>query len=157
MPNFMYNLGGQVCNKYGEVDPLFIYKMVDNTMEFLPRTEIWKLYHPSGTYPCMAICISADDFILLLTLIRFYLNWPFDRKRVEGLWRTLVHPRVNKWGKFDDLNYRTHTIITDSWFGTAYHYKSRILGSKIEEFPCLVHKLSVILTALQYKWQWKMG
>ena len=26
----------------------------------------------------------------------------------------------------------------------------RILGSKIEEFPCLVHKLSVILTALQY-------
>ena len=27
----------------------------------------------------------------------------------------------------------------------------QILGSKIEEFSCLVHKLSVILTALQYK------
>ena len=28
---------------------------------------------------------------------------------------------------------------------------------KIEEFSGLVHKLSVILTALQYKPQWKMG
>ena len=27
----------------------------------------------------------------------------------------------------------------------------------MEEFPCLVHKLTVILTALQYKPQWKMG
>ena len=31
----MYHLGGQVSIKYGEVDPLFIYKMVDNTIEFL--------------------------------------------------------------------------------------------------------------------------
>ena len=40
---------------------------------------------------------------------------------------------------------------------TRSDYKARILGSKIEEFPCSVHKLSVILTALQYKPHWKMG
>ena len=39
----------------------------------------------------------------------------------------------------------------------AFDYKLRILDPKIEEFPCLVHKLSVTLTALQYKPQWKMG
>ena len=33
----------------------------------------------------------------------------------------------------------------------ALDYKPRILGPKIEGFPFLVHKLSVILTALQYK------
>ena len=33
----------------------------------------------------------------------------------------------------------------------ALDYKPRILGPKIEEFPCLEHKLSVILTAQQYK------
>ena len=42
-------------------------------------------------------------------------------------------------------------IITHPGFENALDYKPRILGSKIEEFPCLVHKLSVILTALQYK------
>ena len=36
-------------------------------------------------------------------------------------------------------------------------YKPHILDPKIEEFPCLVHKLSAILTALQYKPQWKMA
>ena len=49
--------------------------------------------------------------------------------------------------------YRTRAIITRSWFETALDYKPRILDPKIEEFPCLVHKLSVILTALQYKLQ----
>ena len=40
-------------------------------------------------------------------------------------------------------------IITRSWFETtALNYKPRILFSKIEEIPCFVHKLSVILTAL---------
>ena len=35
---------------------------------------------------------------------------------------------------------------------TALDYKPpRILGPRIAEFPCLVHKLSVILTALQHK------
>ena len=55
----------------------------------------------------------------------------------------------------DELH--TRAIITRSWFETALDYKSRILGQKIEAFPFLVHKLSVILTALQYKPQWKMG
>ena len=38
----------------------------------------------------------------------------------------------------------------------ALDYKPRILGPKIEEFHCLLHKLSVILSSLQYKLQWKM-
>ena len=46
------------------------------------------------------------------------------------------------------MYYRTRDIITRSWFETA---------DFIEEFPCLVHKLSVILTALDYKPQWKNG
>ena len=46
--------------------------------------------------------------------------------------------------------YRTPAIITRSWFETALDYKPRFLGPKIEEFPILVHKLSVILTDLQY-------
>ena len=53
--------------------------------------------------------------------------------------------------------YRTHAIITCSWFETAHNYKPPILDPKIEEFPYLVHKLSVTVTALQYKPQWKMG
>ena len=40
---------------------------------------------------------------------------------------------------------------------TALDYKPRILDPEIEKFPCLVHKLSVKLTALQYKPQLKMG
>ena len=55
------------------------------------------------------------------------------------------------------FKYRTRAIITCSWFETALNYKPRILDPKIEEFPCLVHKLSVTLTALQYKPQWKIG
>ena len=50
----------------------------------------------------------------------------------------------------------TLAIITGSWFETALNYKPQILGSKIEEFPYLVHELSVIATALQYEPQWKM-
>ena len=42
-------------------------------------------------------------------------------------------------------------IVTRSGFETALDYKPRILDPNIEEFPCLVHKLSVTLTALQYK------
>ena len=44
-----------------------------------------------------------------------------------------------------------------SVISTALDYKPHILGHRIEEFPCLVHELSVILTALQYKPHWKMG
>ena len=50
--------------------------------------------------------------------------------------------------------YRTRAILTRSWFETALDYKPRILGQAIEEFPRLVHKLSVILTDLQCKPQW---
>ena len=46
-------------------------------------------------------------------------------------------------------------IITHSLFEIALDYKPQILSPKIEEFPSLLHKLSVILTALQYKQQWK--
>ena len=42
-------------------------------------------------------------------------------------------------------------IITRSWFETALNYKLWILDPKIEEFPFLVHKLSVTLIALRYK------
>ena len=55
------------------------------------------------------------------------------------------------------IMYFTRAIITRSWFETARDYKPQILGPKFEEFPCLLHKLSVILTALQYKQLWKMG
>ena len=49
-----------------------------------------------------------------------------------------------------------HSIITRSGFENTL-YKLLLLGPKIEEFPYLVHKLSGILTALQYKPHWKMG
>ena len=42
-------------------------------------------------------------------------------------------------------------IITPSWFETALDCKPQILGSY------LVHKLSVISTALDYKLRWKRG
>ena len=48
-------------------------------------------------------------------------------------------------------------IITRSWIGTALNYKPQIFCPKIEEFPNSVHKLSVTLTVLQYKPQWKIG
>ena len=48
-------------------------------------------------------------------------------------------------------DYRKRAIIT--WFETTLDYKLRILAPKIEEFSCLMHKLSLILTALQYKLQ----
>lgn len=42
------------------------------------------------------------------------------------------------------LRYRTRAIIDRSRFEAALVYKPRILGLKNEEFPFLVHKLSVI-------------
>ena len=53
--------------------------------------------------------------------------------------------------------YRTRATKSRSWFETALNYKPRILDPENEEFPCLVHKLSVTTTALQYKSQWKIG
>ena len=40
------------------------------------------------------------------------------------------------------VKYCTRTIITRSWFESALDYNPRILDPKIEEFHCLVHKLS---------------
>ena len=59
--------------------------------------------------------------------------------------------------RFYEPTYRTRAIITRSWFDTVLYYKSRTLDPKIEEFPCWVHKLSVTLTALQYKPLKKLG
>ena len=44
--------------------------------------------------------------------------------------------------------YCTHAITTR--FETALNYNPWILDPEIEEFPCLVYKLSVILTAPDY-------
>ena len=46
--------------------------------------------------------------------------------------------------KIFDFVYRTRAIIGRSRFEAALVYKPRILGLKNEEFPFLVHKLSVI-------------
>ena len=61
-----------------------------------------------------------------------------------------LQDHVIKWLVFF-LLLSTHAIITLSEFETALDYKPRILDPKIEEFPCLVHKLSVTVSALQYK------
>ena len=45
---------------------------------------------------------------------------------------------------WSSLNYRTRAIIGRSRFEAALVYKPRILSLKNEEFPFLVHKLSVI-------------
>ena len=55
---------------------------------------------------------------------------------------SILTPRMDKNGHF--TYYRTCAIITRSWLETALVYKPRILGLKNEEFPILVHKLSVI-------------
>ena len=47
--------------------------------------------------------------------------------------------------------YRTRAIITCSWSETALAYKPRILGLKNEEFLFLVHKWSLISTAVKIK------
>ena len=49
------------------------------------------------------------------------------------------------------FKYHMLTIITRSRFETALDLKPRILDPKIEQFPDIVHELSVTLTALQYK------
>ena len=65
-----------------------------------------------------------------------------------------LHCEVHALGKTN--RYRMRSIINRS-FETTFDYIPRILGPKIAEFPCLQHKLSVILTALQYNLQCKMG
>ena len=41
---FMYHLDSRVCNNLGFVGTLFIYKMVDNTMEFLHSFNLLNLW-----------------------------------------------------------------------------------------------------------------
>ena len=67
-----------------------------------------------------------------------------------------VHPDIQK-REGRKRPFTVRVTITRYWFETALDYKPRILGSKIEEFSCLVHKFSVVLIALQYKPQWNLG
>ena len=55
------------------------------------------------------------------------------------------------------LSARQASISKNIKIISALNYKPRIMGLKMDEFPFIVHKLSVILTALQYKAQWKWG
>ena len=77
-------------------------------------------------------------------------------------WLAKFHPSINRvlqrshppeMNKKRVLNYSTCAIITPSWFETALDYKPRIF----EEFPSLLHKLSLILIAFDYKPKWTMG
>ena len=52
--------------------------------------------------------------------------------------------QLNEDDTAPNLIYRTRAIIGRSQFEAALVYKTRILGLKSEEFPFLVHKLSVI-------------
>ena len=60
-----------------------------------------------------------------------------------------LQPRKTSNPYSENITYRTSAIIIRSCFETALNYKPPILDLKIVEFPCLVHKLSVTLTALQ--------
>ena len=59
-------------------------------------------------------------------------------------WNTLFSKNFSQLRR--SSRYHTCTIITRSWFETAFGYKLQRA-----KFPCLVHKLSVILTALDSK------
>ena len=47
---------------------------------------------------------------------------------------------------------RTRVIITLSCFETTFNYKPRILDLKMEDFLCLLHKLSLTLGLLICTW-----
>ena len=57
---------------------------------------------------------------------------------------TSIQKNIEYYGDY----YPTCATITCSWFEAALNYKLPILDPKIEEFPFLVHKLSVTLTAV---------
>ena len=93
---------------------------------------------------------------------KLWYNWLKVEGDFSSYWRNLV--RQCYWRIIatlgDKLNEKTqglknafiygiHVIITHSWFETSYHYKPWILGPRTEEFPSLLHKLSVKLTSLQ--------
>ena len=66
-------------------------------------------------------------------------------------YKTSIEKRMRK---FWNTTFESYVTIAEIGFGlnsTTVHaldYKLRILGPKIEEFPYLIHKLTVILTAL---------
>ena len=69
-----------------------------------------------------------------------------------GVYKWLWTSNAHRLRDFETRNYSIFRIITVSVpLQPALVYKPLILGPKIEEFPCLVHKLFIILTALQYK------
>ena len=96
--------------------------------------------------PCFAVH-NCHDLSFLRPLLMMWINvshenWPTFKKRLDITFRPS--------GTYKDL-VGCHAIIIHSWFETTLNYKP-----KVEEFPCLVHKLSEILTALHYKYrQWK--
>ena len=55
------------------------------------------------------------------------------------------------------FTYCSRSIITCSWLITTLIINHEFLAQKLKNFLFLVHKLSVVLIALQYKPQWKMG
>ena len=91
--------------------------------------------------------VLSKRFFQRLELVEFFQIFFFCE---EYLIRTPTFIVEIFW-KLWFLKYRTRAIITRSWFETSLDYIPRLLGPKIEEFTFLVHKLSVILTALQSK------
>ena len=112
------------------------------TMTLFPISVNW--ISSNGVFPVFSFQLKATFCKARLAIIACLLD--------TASWWIDYLPQV-MYGK----NYHTCAIISRSWFKTAFDYNPRILGAKIEEFPFLVHKLSVILTALQYKPPWKMG
>ena len=67
-----------------------------------------------------------------------------DPDRIEQVQMDVIQTLVLIFNCNQQLVYRTRAIIGRSGFEAALVYKPRILGLKNEEFPFLVHKLSVI-------------
>ena len=79
---------------------------------------------------------KADNFC-----VYFSLGWIQISSEV---FPTVRKPNVINYDVVFVSRYRTRAIIGRSRFEAALVYKPRILGLKSEEFPFLVHKLSVI-------------
>ena len=69
--------------------------------------------------------------------MRCYDNMSFSLDFLERL-------KIGSFNWWKDTMYHTRAIIGRSRFEAALVYKPRILGLKNEEFPFLVHKLSVL-------------
>ena len=112
-------------------------------------------YFPEIFFP---LCERVRAFHQRCLLMKMHLDLELQNSTSTELmapWGIVFAPlsqgRRNVWGRenrsspyFERLAYRTRTIIGRSRFEAALVYKPRILGLKNEEFPFLVHKLSVI-------------